>query len=60
MKQVAVAFLIVFAGLFANAQQITAWVIDGESERPFFIQVEKAFNEAFRTKGISVKVVPVP
>ncbi|MER3444695.1 MAG: ABC transporter substrate-binding protein [Meiothermus sp.] len=60
MKRAAFALWMVFAGLFASAQQITAWVIDGESERPFFLQLEKAFNDAFKAKGMSVKIVPVP
>lgn len=47
-------------GATAYAQEITAWVIDGPSERPFFTQVGSAFNAAFKSKGISVKVVPVP
>ena len=44
----ALATLVVLA-LFvsAQAQQITAWVIDGESERPYFVQVQEAFNAAF-------------
>jgi multiple sugar transport system substrate-binding protein len=39
----------------AQAQQITAWVIDGESERPYFVQVQEAFNAAFADRGISVE-----
>lgn len=44
----------------AQARQVTAWVIDGASERPFFVQVEKAFNDAFKAKDLTVKVVPIP
>ena len=43
-----------------TAQQITAWVIDGESERPFFVQVEEAFNAAYADEGMSVNVVRLP
>ena len=45
---------------FASAQQITAWVIGGESERPYFIQLDKAFNEAYADQGISVKLEALP
>jgi multiple sugar transport system substrate-binding protein len=53
---------IVLLALFtaAQAQQITAWVIDGESERPYFVQVEEAFNAAYADRGISVEVVRLP
>ncbi|MFU8888614.1 MAG: extracellular solute-binding protein [Trueperaceae bacterium] len=44
----------------AQAQQITAWVIDGESERPYFVQVQEAFNAAFADRGISVNVIRLP
>lgn len=44
----------------AHAGQLTAWVIDGGSERPYFIQLEKAFNDAFKSKGITVSVKPIP
>lgn len=44
----------------AQAQQITAWVIDGESERPYFVQVQEAFNAAFADRGMSVNVVRLP
>lgn len=45
---------------FANAQQITAWVNGGESERPYFIQLEKVFNEAYADQGISVTLEALP
>jgi multiple sugar transport system substrate-binding protein len=55
------ATLVVLALLAAaQAQQITAWVIDGESERPYFVQVQEAFNAAYADRGISVDVVRLP
>ncbi|EGR3932588.1 extracellular solute-binding protein [Vibrio cholerae] len=42
------------------AKEITAWVIDGESERPFFIQLEEQFNQQFKEQDISVEIKPVP
>ncbi len=42
------------------AKEITAWVIDGDSERPYFIQLEKAFNQQFADKDVSVKIQPIP
>lgn len=53
------AFTLVLATA-VSAQQITAWVIDGESERPFFVQVQDAFNAAYTDQGISVNVVRLP
>lgn len=44
----------------AQAKQITVWVIDGQSERPYFIQLEKAFNAAYSSKGTTAKVTPIP
>ncbi|MCG3723800.1 ABC transporter substrate-binding protein [Vibrio cincinnatiensis] len=42
------------------AQEITAWVVDGESERPYFMQLEKAFNEQFASEDVKVKIQPIP
>ena len=57
----AALFMLALTGLATgSAQQITAWVIDGESERPFFVQLEQAFNEAFAGEGVSVDVVRLP
>lgn len=44
----------------AHAAEITAWVIDGESERPYFVQLEKAFNKEFSAKGTTLKIKPIP
>lgn len=45
---------------FASAQDITAWVIGGEAERPYFIGLEKEFNQAFADQGISVTLEALP
>ncbi|WP_319536544.1 extracellular solute-binding protein [uncultured Vibrio sp.] len=57
----------VLAGLLATsfsynalAKEITAWVIDGDSERPYFMQLEKAFNEKFSADDLSIKIQPIP
>lgn len=57
----------VLAGILATsfsynalAKEITAWVIDGDSERPYFMQLEKAFNEKFSADDLSVKIQPIP
>ncbi len=52
--------LFVLGVAFANAQQITAWVTGGESERPYYIGLEKEFNQAFSDRGISVKLEALP
>ena len=43
-----------------QAAELTAWVIDGESERPYFVQLEKAFNKEYSTKGLTLKIKPIP
>lgn len=43
-----------------HAKQITAWVIDGESERQYFVQMEKDFNEKFAGQDVSLKIQPIP
>ncbi len=43
-----------------HAAELTAWVIDGESERPYFVQLEKAFNKEYATKGLTLKIKPIP
>ncbi len=61
IKLIAATCAIVCAGSsHAFADAITAWVIDGESERPYFEQLEKAFNAAYGAKGTTLKVVPIP
>lgn len=47
-------------GFVAHAGDLTAWVIDGESERPYFVQLEKAFNKEFAGKGVTLKIKPIP
>lgn len=44
----------------ALSAQITAWVIDGDSEKPYFAQLEETFNAAFSAEGSTVDVVPIP
>lgn len=46
--------------LAAQAADLTAWVIDGESERPYFVQLEKAFNKEYASKGVTLKIKPIP
>ena len=40
--------------------QLTAWVIDGDSEKPYFTQLEETFNAKYGAEGVSVDVVPIP
>lgn len=40
------------------AQDLTAWVIPGPSERAYFVQLEEAFNAS--GAGFTVEVVPIP
>ncbi|MCB1494198.1 MAG: sugar ABC transporter substrate-binding protein [Bauldia sp.] len=40
------------------AQDITAWVIDGDAEKAYFVQLEEAFNAS--DAGVTVKLVPIP
>ncbi|MBJ7220963.1 MULTISPECIES: extracellular solute-binding protein [unclassified Brenneria] len=42
------------------AAQITAWVIDGAPERPYFAQLEQGFNQRYAAQGISIKIKPIP
>lgn len=48
------------ASMAVPAAELTAWVIDGESERPYFIQLEKAFNKEYSGKGVTLKIKPIP
>ena len=48
------------SSLTVQAADLTAWVIDGESERPYFVQLEKAFNKEYAGKGVSLKIKPIP
>ncbi|MEC5320577.1 extracellular solute-binding protein [Brenneria populi subsp. brevivirga] len=42
------------------AERITAWVIDGAPERPYFSQLEKSFNQRYAEQGIAVEIKPIP
>ena len=44
----------------ALSAQLTAWVIDGDTEKPYFAQLEEKFNAAFTAEGVTVDVVPIP
>lgn len=44
----------------AFAGQLTAWVIDGDSEKPYFTQLEESFNAKYSAEGITLDVVPIP
>lgn len=44
----------------AFAGHLTAWVIDGQTEKPYFQQLGDTFNAKFKDKGISVDVTPIP
>ena len=44
----------------ALAGQLTAWVIDGESEKPYFTQLEETFNAKYSAQGTTLDVVPIP
>ncbi|EPN9988883.1 sugar ABC transporter substrate-binding protein [Vibrio cholerae] len=53
---------IISASITGNvmAKEITAWVIDAKVERPFFVQLEKAFNEKYAHEDVTVKIEPIP
>lgn len=44
----------------ALADQLTAWVIDGGTEKPYFNQLEETFNALHAGSGLTVDVVPIP
>lgn len=50
------------AGLMtqATAGELVAWVMDGAAEKPYFAQLEQAFNAAHAADGVTLKVVPLP
>lgn len=64
MKKIKIPLLTGLLALTApdllHAKQITAWVIDGESERQYFVQMEKDFNEKFAGQDVSLKIQPIP
>jgi multiple sugar transport system substrate-binding protein len=59
LKLIALAVLS-FSCIAIHAAELTAWVIDGEAERPYFIQLEKAFNKEYGAKGLTLKIKPIP
>jgi len=44
----------------AFAGKITVWVIDGDTEKPYFQQLKDTFNAKFKAADVSADVVPVP
>lgn len=44
----------------ASAQQITAWVNGGESERPYFTALQEEINQAFADQGVTVTLEILP
>ncbi len=62
LKKLPIVAALIGTSLSANimAKEITAWVIDAEIERPFFIQLEKAFNTKYAGEDVSVKIKPIP
>jgi len=56
----AVAALGAFASHVSQALELKAWVIDGDSERPFFEQLEETFNAKYKDQDLQVDVVPIP
>lgn len=42
------------------ADQITAWVIDGKNEVPFFQQLESKFNEKYKDENVNVRIEAIP
>ncbi len=62
LKPLPLLTAIIGASITGNvfAKEITAWVIDAEIERPFFIQLEKAFNEKYAKDDVTVKIEPIP
>ncbi len=62
LKKLPIVAALIGASLSANimAKEITAWVIDAEIERPFFMQLEKAFNTKYAGEDVSVKIKPIP
>lgn len=43
-----------------NAAELTAWVIDGSAEQPFFKQAEEVFNQRYASDNLSIDIVPIP
>ena len=55
-----VALAICMMATQAIAGHMTVWVIDGETEKPYFQQLGDTFNVKFKDKGITVDVTPIP
>ena len=49
-----------FAAQASYALELKAWVIDGDSEKPYFQQLEETFNAKYKDQNITVDVVPIP
>lgn len=62
MKHSLFAGVAMAAGLAAQAQagDLVAWVMDAAAEKPYFAQLEEAFNAKFKDQGITLDVVPLP
>ncbi len=62
LKKLPILAALIGASLSANimAKEITAWVIDAEIERPFFIQLEEQFNAKYAGEDVRVKIKPIP
>ena len=61
MRSAAFAGTLLLAALPAGPGQggeITAWVIDGHVEQPYFTRLEAAFNA--ESSGVTVDLVPIP
>lgn len=48
------------AAVQAQAGELTAWVMDAAAEKPYFAQLEEAFNAAHAAQGVTLDVVPLP
>ena len=54
-----VALSVMALTLPAAAGELTVWVIDGDSEKPYFAQLEETFNATFGP-DTTIDVVPIP
>ncbi|GGE61759.1 extracellular solute-binding protein [Actibacterium pelagium] len=62
MKHILTAGAALAAGIAGQVQagELTAWVMDAAAEKPYFAQLETAFNAAHSADGITLDVVPLP
>ena len=44
----------------ALAEELTVWVIDGHAERPFFVQLAKAFERDHADSGVRLSLQAIP